>query len=70
MPAVTLDGAATNAWYHGRPITRPEGEAHSAVGDVRIYADRGAFAGVGQSDGAGRLTPSFVLLPAEGDRRS
>jgi tRNA pseudouridine55 synthase len=67
MPAIQLDSAAGNAWYHGRSVssgtisTAAEGEM------VRVYVGADRFAGVGRLSVEGRVEPSFVLPPGRGD---
>jgi tRNA pseudouridine55 synthase len=70
LPGVTLDRAATNAWYHGRPVTLPAEQTVSADALVRVYSVHGAFAGVGELGAERRVTPSFVMLPSQGERES
>jgi tRNA pseudouridine55 synthase len=70
LPAVTLDRPGTNAWYHGRPVTFPAEQTASTDALVRVYSVHGAFAGVGEVGAERRVTPSFVLLPTQGERES
>jgi tRNA pseudouridine55 synthase len=70
LPALTLDRAATNAWYHGRPVTVPADLTACNDALVRVYSVHGAFAGVGELGAEQRVTPSFVMLPTQGERES
>jgi tRNA pseudouridine55 synthase len=70
MPALTLDRAATNAWYHGRPVTVPVEQSAREAAHVRVYSVHGTFAGVGDLGDKQRVTPSFVMLPSQGERES
>ena len=68
LPKVTLSGRDTNAWYHGRSVSLPESDAPLAGGIARVYCEPSGFAGVGEVGADGRLAPSFVLVPGDGER--
>jgi tRNA pseudouridine55 synthase len=70
LPSVALDRPGTNAWYHGRPVMLPAEQTASTDALVRVYSVHGAFAGVGTVGAERRVTPSFVMLPTQGERES
>jgi tRNA pseudouridine55 synthase len=58
MVAVRLDSTATAKVLHGQPVLA--GECGTA-GRVRLYDARGAFIGIGESDGAGGVRPKRLF---------
>jgi tRNA pseudouridine55 synthase len=70
LPEVKLDRSATNAWYHGRPVALPADQFYCTGALLRVYSVHGEFAGVGELGAEQRVSPSFVLLPSQGERES
>ena len=70
LTVLTLDRASTNAWYHGRPVTLTDEQTAPSGALVRVYSARGQFAGVGAVGADRRATPTFVIVPAHGERES
>ncbi|MBS0420937.1 MAG: tRNA pseudouridine(55) synthase TruB [Proteobacteria bacterium] len=58
MPAVALDSSATARILHGQAVMT--GDAGTA-GRVRLYDAKGAFLGIGESDGAGQVRPKRLF---------
>jgi tRNA pseudouridine55 synthase len=59
--AVTLDERQTEAWYYGRPVAELRG-AGGTPALVRVYSNRGAFAGLGELDPDRGLNPELVFV--------
>jgi tRNA pseudouridine55 synthase len=69
LQAVILDTVRAEALLQGRPVVVAD---QLSLGSVRVYAEDGAFLGLGISDGQGRLSPkrmraSRMAAPADCD---
>ena len=58
MPSVALDSSATARILHGQAVKTGDG---GTAGRVRLYDSRGAFIGIGESDGAGQVRPKRLF---------
>jgi tRNA pseudouridine55 synthase len=62
MTAVALDSRASEMILHGQAVS--SGECGTA-GRVRLYDAAGAFIGIGESDGAGKVRPKRLFNDAQ-----
>lgn len=62
MTAVALDSRATDMILHGQTVS--SGQCGTA-GRVRLYNAAGAFVGIGESDGAGKVRPKRLFTDAQ-----
>jgi hypothetical protein len=61
LPAVVLDGSDIIRWYHGRSLTVPYSGQDDGSSLMRVYDPDGRFAGIGQIDESGGMSPRLVL---------
>jgi tRNA pseudouridine55 synthase len=61
LPAIQLDAEAAGRIMHGQTVD----QRGSEVGRVRLYGAGGAFLGIGEADGAGRIRPRRLFNSAQ-----